>query len=107
MVDNFGWRIEPFCEFFRWATPRMRLRSVVAFLQMTHWQSSVGVCLVRSPEKWEKFFSKLRTYGVLFPCGKIPYGTPQGHEYLFYVRGKGALDREEYARETPQLLKAA
>lgn len=97
-VDNFGWRIEPYFIFFRWATPRMRLRAHVAFYQMVRYSSDIGVCVVRSPERYVQFFSRLQDYGILFPCGKIPYGSAEGHEFLFSVKGQ---------RKTKELKKAA
>ena len=47
-LDNYGWRIEPQADFFRWATPRMILRCAVAFFQMVRYSHDVGVCVVRS-----------------------------------------------------------
>lgn len=88
LIDNFGWRIEPFATFFRWTTPRMVLRAIVAFCQMAHHDSSVGVMVARVPKSFHQFYGRLREYGALFPAGKIPYGTPEGSEYLYYIHGK-------------------
>lgn len=87
-VDNFGWRVEPFADFFIWTTPRMKARAVVSFLQMVRYDSDVGVCVGRVPERFFEFYNRLREYGVMFPCGKIPYGAEHGNEYLFYIHGK-------------------
>ena len=87
-IINFGWRIEPYFDFFYWATPRMRLRAVVAFLQMVRHAKEVGVCLVRVIEKGLVLAEHCRPYEVLQPCGKIPFGVPEGDEYLYYVKGR-------------------
>jgi len=105
-VHNFGWRIEPFCEFFRWTTNRMKLRAIVSFLQMVRYDS-VGVCLARVPEKFSKFYGRLREYGVMFPCGKIPFGTEEGPEYLFYIHGKKKAEKFDPLVIDPPVMEAA
>lgn len=87
LIDNYGWRVEPIMDFFKWTTPRMVLRSQIAFLQMVRYSSDIGVCLVRSPEKYQEWFNRFREYGVLFPCGRVPYGRQDGDETLYYVSG--------------------
>lgn len=90
LVDNYGWRIEPFVDFFFWATPRIKLRANVAFFQKIRHDSAVGVCLVKAHEKYSNLFNRMKDYGVLSRCGKIPYGYPDGDEYLYQIRGKNA-----------------
>ena len=90
LLDNYGWQIQPFVDFFFWATPRIKLRSNVAFFQKVRHDSAVGICLVKSPEKYANLFNRLKNYGVLSRCGKIPSGYPDGDEYLYQVRGKNA-----------------
>ena len=92
-IENYGWRIEPHVDFFKWATPRIVLRCNVAFFQMVRYSSQVGVCLIRSLENTTKLFDHLREYGLVFPCGKIPNGDPRGDEYIYYAKG-----RKSYAR---------
>lgn len=104
MVDNFGWRIEPHFIFFRWATPRMRLRAHVAFYQMVRYSADVGVCVVRSPQRYSKFFNRLQDYGILFPCGKVPYGSPEGHEFIYSVPG---ARKPHHKQETRNELRVA
>lgn len=93
-IENYGWRVEPHVDFFKWASPRTILRCNVAFFQMARYSSQVGVCLVRALEKYVPLFDHLKTYGLLFPCGKVPDGDPRGDEYLYQVRGR----KEGYAR---------
>lgn len=112
-VLNFGWRIEPHVDWFKWATPRLRLRGAVAFLQKVRWSPEVGVCVMRSLAKDKDFFLHLRRYGVCFIVGDIPGGDPRGDETLFYVGGgrKFADQREKEKKadavETVAELQAA
>jgi hypothetical protein len=92
-ITNYGWRIEPHVDFFKWATPRIILRSNVAFFQMVRYSSQVGVCEIRSIEKHANLFEHLKKYGLVFPCGKIPNGDPRGDVFLYYAKG-----RKEHAR---------
>ncbi len=87
-LTSDGWKVEPTLEYFKWASPRNILRSSVAVFRWFQTSRDVGVCLVRSDDKMAILMRKLKKYGVLFPVGKIPYGLPTGHEYLFYVKGK-------------------
>jgi hypothetical protein len=87
-IANNGWRIEPHVDFFRWATPRVMLRAYVAFFQMVRYSKEVGVCVVRSLANTVPLFERMRTYGLLFPVGRIPDGDARGDEYLYQVRGK-------------------
>lgn len=84
-IDNFGWRIEPFCDFFRWASPRMKLRAVVSFFQMVRSNKEVKFCFWHALSKFEKFYERMRDYGI--PVGKVP--VCEG-ELMFYMRGKTA-----------------
>jgi hypothetical protein len=95
LLDNYGWRVEPVVDFFFWTTPRMKLRAEVAFFQMVRYSGDIGVCSVRTGEKEQAWFGRLREYGVLFPCGKIPKGRADGDEYLFYVNGTRKAHRQE------------
>ena len=96
-VDNYGWRIEPQIDFFFWASKRNRLRAAASFLHMTRNSRQIGVCVVRASEKDVQFCEHLRGYDLLYPCGKIPNGTPDGDELLFYVRGKRGQDEKRKA----------
>lgn len=88
LVDNYGWQIQPFVDFFYWATPRIKLRTNVAFFQKIRHDSAVGICLVKSGEKTANLFNRMSKYGVLWKCGKIPSGREDGDEFLYQVRGK-------------------
>lgn len=87
-VDNYHWRIEPQFDFFFWGTRRHRLRAAVAFFQMVRHSKNVGVCVMRVSERDAPFCDHLRNYELLFPCGKIPYGKPDGDEALYYIKGR-------------------
>jgi hypothetical protein len=102
-INNFGWRIEPHVDWFRWATPRIRLRGAVAFLQKVRWAPEVGVCVMRALTKDKGFFIHLRKYGVCFIVGDIPGGDPRGDETLFYVSGgaKFAVAETKRDKEKP------
>ncbi len=86
-IDNFGWRVEPQVDFFKWTTPRMILRCAVAFFQMIRYRKDVGVCVVRSCLETANLFERVRKYGLLQEVGKIPNGQPGGDEYIFSVNG--------------------
>jgi hypothetical protein len=95
-VDNYGWRIEPQFDFFFWATRRMRLRAAVSFFQMIRHAKEVGVCVFRAAEKDVPFCDHLRSYELLLPCGKVPFGRPDGDDVLYYIKGrKGEKKMEE------------
>lgn len=96
-IDNYGWRIEPQIDFFFWASKRNRLRAAAAFLHMTRHSRDVGVCVVRSSERDAIFCEHLRGYDLLYPCGKIPNGTPNGDELLFYLKGKRSAEERKAA----------
>jgi hypothetical protein len=96
-VDNYGWRIEPQIDFFFWASKRNRLRAAASFLQMTRHSREVGVCVVRVNDRDSLFCEHLRGYDLLFPCGKIPYGSPDGDESLFYLKGKKTSEERKAA----------
>ena len=96
-VDNYGWRVEPQIEFLFWASKRNRLRAAASFLHMTRNSRQVGVCVVRVSEKDVSFCEHLRGYDLLYPCGKIPGGVPDGDESLFYVKGKRSVEVERKA----------
>lgn len=87
-IDNYGWRVEPQFDFFFWATKRMRLRAAVAFFQMVRHAKEVGVCVMRVVERDVPFADHLRDYELLLPCGKVPFGRPDGDEFQFYVKGR-------------------
>ena len=86
-LDNYGWRIEPQVDFFRWATPRMILRANVAFFQMVRYSKDVGVCIVRSLKRTVNLFHRVQRYGLLLEIGTIPNGSAEGDETLFSIRG--------------------
>ena len=86
-VRGDGWRIEPHCEYFPWASKRNMLRSQVAFYQMVRYKK-IGVCIVKSLEHQKALHNKCTEYGVLFYVGKIINGDPRGDEYVYSVRGK-------------------
>lgn len=84
-IDNLVWRIEPFCDFFRWTTPRMKLRVAVSFLTMLRSDKAIRFSFWHCIGKFEKFYDRMRDYGI--PVGKVPVGDG---EFMFHMRGKRA-----------------
>ena len=82
-----GWTYQPSAAFFKWATPRNVLRSLVGFFQMIRHQK-VGVCRVEVLEKEMKLLMRLKEYGVLFIRGRIPFGSPGGDLFVFSINGR-------------------
>lgn len=87
-IANNGWRIEPHVDWFSWASPRMILRGTVSFFQMARYSKDVGVCVVRSLADTVPLFDRIRTYGLLFPVGRVPDGDARGDEWIYQVRGR-------------------
>ena len=87
-VDNFGWKVEPQIDFFKWATKRQRLAAAVSFLQMVRYSKEIGVCVVRVGDSDVKFCEHLYEYDILKLSGKLPNARPDGTETVFYVRGR-------------------
>lgn len=86
-IGSDGWKVEPHCVFFPWATARNKLRATVAFFQMARYRK-VGACVVFALEDSRPLFDKTASYGVLHYVGKIPNGDPRGDEYVYSIRGK-------------------
>jgi hypothetical protein len=86
-VHTDGWKVEPHCEFFPWATAKNKLRVFVAFFQMARYKK-IGACVASSLDDSKPLFDKTSSYGVLHFVGKIPNGDPRGDLYLYSVRGK-------------------
>lgn len=84
-IRSDGWRYCPTVNFFQWATPKNKLRCYVGFLQMIRYQKDVGVCVV---ESMDPSFHRLKKYGVLYPRGRIPSGSPNGDVFLYSITGK-------------------
>ena len=89
MVARFnGWEMEPHFMSFPWATPRNKVKSVVAFMQMARYEKGVGVLNVYSGDEDKDFFKHLgKRYGVMYYVGKIPRGGYGDDKYVFYGRG--------------------
>jgi len=82
-----GWKVEPHVQFMPWATPRNKLKTIVAFLQYMRHQK-IGACVVYGLQDSVSLFDKCCDYGVLHRVGKIVNGDPRGDEYVYSVRGK-------------------
>ena len=90
-LDNYGWRLEPWFDFFYWATKRMKLRAVVSFLHMISHSRQFGVCVVRVGERDVNFCDHLvKKYELLRPAGRISHGRPDGAEFIYSTKCKGA-----------------
>ena len=86
-IHTDGWKVEPHCEFFPWASAKNKLRVFVSFFQMVRYKK-VGACVAGSLDDSKSLFDKTASYGVLHFVGKIPNGDPRGDVYLYSVRGK-------------------
>ena len=83
-----GWGLEPHFNPFSWSTPRNRLRTVIAYLQMMRYEKSVGIVNVNSGDDHAAIFRKIaKTYGILYYIGKIPRGDHGMDRHIFYGRG--------------------
>ena len=87
-IKTDGWTYEPSAFFYKWATPKNILRSLVGFFQMIRYQKDVGVCIIKSNTKDFKMLARLKNYGVLFLRGRIPSGSQTGDVFLFSIQGK-------------------
>jgi hypothetical protein len=83
-----SWRFVPEVEVFSWATPRNILRASVAFFQMMRYSKDIGVCIVFSLKSSRNLLNRCCEYGVLFPCGRIPFGDPTGDQLVYSIKGK-------------------
>lgn len=85
-----GWAFEPHAHFFSWATKRNKLRAAVAFFHMVRNSRVVGACVVRTIKKDFAYMKHMEKYGLLYVRGKIPFGSPNGHIWVFSIEGKRA-----------------
>ena len=84
-----GWKLMPHFTAFSWATPRNILKANVAFLQKMQYRKDIGVIVVSTYKKHQKFYKRLGNYlPMLEFSGRIPKGTPRGDDYLFSMRGQ-------------------
>lgn len=90
-----GWNIQPYFEYFPWASKQNKLRMVVNYLRMMK-NSKIGCVEIRAMEQDVPFFNRVTTYGVLFPSGHplgiIRGGSKEGDIHLYQVRGKEAFN---------------
>ena len=86
-ISSDGWLVEPYAEFFKWATARNILRCAVSFLQMIRYRK-IGACLIKSAPESVSLLNKVCKYGVLHFVGKVPNGDPHGDLWLYSIRGK-------------------
>lgn len=84
LLMSDGWKVQPKPIFFDWATKRNKLKAAVSFLQMFRYSREVGVCEVRTEKS--KFLDHLVKYGVIHFVGRIPFGRPNGDEYIYSIR---------------------
>lgn len=88
-IHSNGWKITPTVFWFSWATIKNKLRCAVAFVQKTRFEKSVGVCEFRAEQGGIKLLKHTIKYvPTLRYVGKIWFGTPNGDQYIFSVRGK-------------------
>lgn len=87
-IKTDGWTFQPSAVFFKWATPKNILRCMVAFFHFMRSRKDVGVCRVEVTDKNKKALFMMRDYGVLYPRGSIPNGSPAGALWIFSINGK-------------------
>jgi hypothetical protein len=81
--------VEPKFLFFKWASKRNALRSVVAFLNMIRNSKKTGIALVRTTKDKMTLPDHLKKYDMLYFIGKSAE-----NEYLYTVRGRGTEIKE-------------
>ena len=87
-VKNDGWKVIPSADFFKWTTTRMKLRVLVAAFQKARYSEEIGVLVISALSSSLKALRSMKSYGLLYPVGRIPDGSRGGDEFLFYLRGK-------------------
>lgn len=87
-IKTNGWAFEPEAHFFRWATPKNILRAAVGFFQMIRHQKDVGICRIEVSQKDKALLDRMKSYGVLFFRGRIPFGNEGGDTFVFSINGK-------------------
>lgn len=80
-----GLIVEPRFIFFKWATPRTRLRSTVSFLNMIRHSKKTGIIVVRVTKENVKMPTHMKAYDLLYFVGKSAE-----NEYLYSLRGRGS-----------------
>lgn len=81
--------VEPKFLFFKWASKRNILRSVIAFLNMIRNSKKTGIALVRTTKDKMTLPDHLKKYDMLYFIGKSAE-----NEYLYTVRGRGTEIKE-------------
>lgn len=84
--NNDGWLLEPHVMYFDNATPRIILRTYVAFLKKTRWRKDIGACLIRSEKDAVNLINRVEQMGLVEWVGKVWGGRPNGNEYLYSMR---------------------
>ena len=97
---NFDdWKLTPHTQWFKWATPRNKLRCTVEYFMKMRRDKDIGCIEVRTSEEHAKWFKRLsHTWMPLFPVGGrdrnfTPAGRPDGREWIWYMRGKRGYGR--------------
>lgn len=94
-VENTGWKVMPYFDFFHWATARHRLAAAVSVLNMIRYHKTLGACVVSVGEKDEPFCQHVRErYGLLRFVGKVDNGRTDGDELIYAVPMKNARRAE-------------
>ncbi len=78
--------IEPFVEWFPWATPRNQIEATAAFLKYISKDLKI---FVFAPEEATKFWTLFKRYGLVKQgCKVIDYFSRGEHAMLFYTVSK-------------------
>lgn len=85
-TTNIGLIVEPIFTFFKWASCRNILKSIVAFLNMIRRSEKTGIVLMRTDDKKRRIIEHMKKYySVLF------IGKSADNEYLYSIRGRGGV----------------
>lgn len=83
-----GWSVEPELFKFPWATKFNVARGVTTFLLEMKRSKEIGVCRVACGASSVKFLERMNELKLVFRCGFVPNGYPDGAMWLFNVAGK-------------------
>jgi len=81
-----GWQVEPHVTYLDIATPRVKLRSYVAWMKKTKYRKDIGACLIRADKAATNLVNRVEKYGLVEYVGKIWGGRKDGNDYLYSVR---------------------
>lgn len=85
LASNFGRGIEPFVQWFPWATPRNKIETTAMFLREVSSRFKIFVC---AEESALKFWGAFTSYGLIRRgCKVLDYFSKGEHAMMFYTVG--------------------